>query len=240
MQVKICGITQPDQARAIAQMGATALGFICAPVSPRYVSPQQIRAIVEALLQEADGAPIPDRIGVFVDANLDEIVETAAIAHLTGIQLHGSESPAFCDQVRDRLPTLRLIKAIRLRPSTATPSPWADGLAQMQAYAPAIDWLLLDAYHPQQHGGTGLSLDWASLRNTQFPCPWFLAGGLTPDNIATALSLVTPSGIDLSSGVERAPGDKDLPRVASLFERLQAHHRQMAKGRSPLSDTKLM
>jgi phosphoribosylanthranilate isomerase len=85
-----------------------------------------------------------------------------------------------------------------------------------------VNTLLLDAYHPQQLGGTGKTLDWNMLQQFSPNCPWFLAGGLTPDNIVEALNQVKPSGIDLSSGVERAPGDKDLDKVAQLFARLQA------------------
>jgi phosphoribosylanthranilate isomerase len=84
-----------------------------------------------------------------------------------------------------------------------------------------VDTLLLDAYHPGQLGGTGQPLDWAALQQFSPLCPWFLAGGLTPDNILDALKQVNPTGIDLSSGVERSPGDKDLTKVARLFEQLQ-------------------
>ncbi len=90
----------------------------------------------------------------------------------------------------------------------------------MADYTSYIDTLLLDAYHPQQLGGTGQTLDWTMLQKFSPSCPWFLAGGLTPDNILDALSLVQPNGIDLSSGVETKPGDKDLDRVAKLFTRL--------------------
>ena len=87
-------------------------------------------------------------------------------------------------------------------------------------YTTCVDTLLLDAYHPQQLGGTGKTLDWTLLQQFNPSCPWFLAGGLTPDNIVEALSQVKPSGIDLSSGVESAPGDKDLDKVAKLFKKL--------------------
>lgn len=207
MRIKICGITKPQQGKAIAQMGATALGFICVPASPRYVTPAQIRAVVEQLPENID------RIGVFVNGSWEEISQTVA-AGLTGVQLHGDESPAYCHQLRQLLPNVEIIKALRVGSSQV--------LAQTAVYTSLVDTLLLDAYHPQQLGGTGKTLDWNSLRQFRPSCPWLLAGGLTPDNVLDALSQVSPSGIDLSSGIERTPGDKDLDRVAQLFNRLES------------------
>lgn len=208
MRIKICGITQPDQGCAIATLGATALGFICVPTSSRYVSPKQILAVIAQLPENID------RIGVFVNATLKEIWQTVTTCGLTGVQLHGDESPEFCHQLRCFLPNIEIIKALRVRSSQA--------LLQADVYASWVDTLLLDAYHPQQMGGTGKTLDWASLKQFQPDCPWLLAGGLTPNNVLDALNQVQPNGIDLSSGVERAPGDKDLTKVAQLFEELKA------------------
>ncbi|MBH8564068.1 phosphoribosylanthranilate isomerase [Nostoc sp. CENA67] len=206
MRVKICGITQSDQAVAIASLGATALGFICVPTSPRYVTTAQIQAAVAQLPKNVD------RIGVFANADISEISDTVINSGLTGVQLHGDESPEFCDQLRQVLPQVEIIKALRIRS--------VEHLDQTTNYAQYVDTLLLDAYHPQQLGGTGQTLDWQMLQQFSPGCPWFLAGGLTPDNIVTALSQVKPDGIDLSSGVELKPGDKDLTKVAKLFEKL--------------------
>ncbi|MCU0564977.1 MAG: phosphoribosylanthranilate isomerase [Oculatellaceae cyanobacterium Prado106] len=211
MRVKICGITQPDQGRAIANLGATALGFICVPQSPRYVRPEGIRAIVT-------DQPV-ERVGVFVDAPVEEIASVVAIGNLTAVQLHGSESPHFCQQVRQALPQVALMKAFRVRDRQT--------LQETLSYTSIVDTLLLDAYHPGslnpgQYGGTGHQIDWPTLQAFQPDCAWFLAGGITPDNILEALSLLQPDGVDLSSGVESAPGDKDLGKVATLFERLRA------------------
>ncbi len=206
MRVKICGITKPDQGQAIAQLGATDLGFICVQASPRYVTPVQIRAVVAQLV-----VPV-DRIGVFADATNSEIGQIVDQAGLTAVQLHGSESPDFCEKLRHSLSGVEIIKALRVR----TP----ECLNQAAIYGGCVDTLLLDAYHPQMIGGTGKTLDWVTLQQFFPSCPWLLAGGLTPDNILDALSELQPSGIDLSSGVERSPGDKDLNKVAQLFERL--------------------
>lgn len=210
MRVKICGITKPEQGCAIASLGATALGFICVPQSPRYVEALQIQRIVNRLPSKLD------LIGVFANATLEEITQILETGALTGIQLHGDESPQFCQQIREKFGALELIKAFRVKNS--------ESLAQIQFYSPYIDTLLLDAYHPHILGGTGQTLDWTNLDRVSLYLPWFLAGGLTPDNIAEALKHLNPNGIDLSSGVERAPGDKDLDKVAMLFEQIKNSH----------------
>lgn len=213
LRVKICGITQPAQGRAIAEMGAAMLGFICAPMSSRYVTPAQIAAVVSALPLDSETGDIAcDRVGVFVNASLEVIRETVAIGRLTGIQLHGDEPPAFCQQVKHVLPEMELIKALRIASREA--------LEQARLYDRVVDALLLDAYHPTLLGGTGHTLDWRGLQAFSPQTPWLLAGGLTPDNILEALALVHPDGIDLSSGVELAPGNKDLQKVAQLFRNL--------------------
>jgi phosphoribosylanthranilate isomerase len=208
MRIKICGITEPQQSIAIASFGATALGFICVPTSPRYVTIEQIQAAVAKLPDKID------KIGVFANSNISEIQQTVIASNLTGVQLHGDESPEFCHQLRQSLPQVEIIKALRVR-----------NLEQLETtanYIKYVDTLLLDAYHPQQLGGTGQTLDWQMLQAFSPSCPWFLAGGLTPDNIIDALNQLHPNGIDLSSGVELSPGNKDLNKVALLFQRLKS------------------
>ncbi len=207
MRIKICGITKPEQGKAIAALGATTLGFICVERSPRYVTPQQIASITEHIPSNVE------RIGVFANAREQEIVGTVTEASLTGVQLHGDETPQFCQSLRKLLPSnIELIKALRIKNF--------DSLTNAQIYYSLVDTILLDAYHPQLLGGTGTTLNWQDLTNFQPPLPWLLAGGLTPDNILEALRKVNPQGIDLSSGVERSPGDKDLDKVKQLFQQL--------------------
>jgi len=207
MRIKICGITQLDQGYAIAQLGATMLGFICVPSSPRYVPSEKIQIILNNLPKSIQ------TIGVFANTSIEQIYQIVLETGLTGVQLHGNESPDFCDRLRQMLPQIELIKALRIKCSAT--------LLQTQDYFNSIDALLLDAYHPQHLGGTGKTLDWNSLQQFSPPCSWFLAGGLTPDNIQEALQQLKPDGIDLSSGVERSPGDKDLEKVKQLFDRLK-------------------
>jgi phosphoribosylanthranilate isomerase len=206
MRVKICGITQPQQSLAITQLGATALGFICVPSSPRYVSIEQINLATSHVPDHVD------KIGVFANSTIFEIIKVVSSSSLTGVQLHGDETPLFCEELRQVLPNIELIKAFRVRS-------W-EQLETTPNYIGCVDTLLLDAYHPQLLGGTGKTLDWQVLQSFRPDLPWFLAGGLTPDNLLTALTQIHPHGIDLSSGVERSPGDKDLDKVALLFSRI--------------------
>ena len=205
MRVKICGITQITQGTKIAALGADSIGFICVEQSPRYITPDRIKAIADQLPATID------KVGVFANHSLTEITAVVQQANLTAIQLHGQESPEFCIQLRRLItPQIELIKAFRVKSPAS--------LAATAVYTDCVDTLLLDAYHPQMLGGTGKTIDWSDLAQFKPDLPWMLAGGLTPDNITNALTRLQPDGIDLSSGVERSPGDKDLELVARLFQ----------------------
>jgi phosphoribosylanthranilate isomerase len=206
LRVKICGITDVAQGKEIAAIGASALGFICVPSSPRYVTASRIGEIVAALPSDVA------KIGVFANADWETIVETASIANLTGIQLHGDESWEYIDRLKQILPDQETIKVCR--PKTI------EDLRLLNTYASLVDTFLIDAYHPQQLGGTGQTADWQMLADFHPQRPWLLAGGLTPDNVVAALSQLHPDGIDLSSGVENSPGNKDLAKVTALFANL--------------------
>lgn len=210
MQVKICGLKSPPQARAIAALGFRTFGFICVENSPRYVSPGQIQRVLESL------NPLDNltAIGVFANHSLPQLQGILHRTGLTGIQLHGDESPEFCQRVKHHFPHHQLIKALRLRQGV--------DLRLVEPYFTAVDTLLLDAYHPQQLGGTGKTLPWQQLQSFQPPLPWWLAGGLTPTNLPQALAILHPHGIDLSSGLELAPADKDINQVHHLRTRLEA------------------
>lgn len=209
MRIKICGITQAQQGKAIASLGASALGFICVERSPRYVTAKQIEEIVRQLPLKVD------KIGVFANETAETIAKIVAATHLTGVQLHGNETSEYCDRLRHLLPPeIELIKAFRIKT--------AQSLTEIEPYLHYIDTILLDAYHPQMLGGTGKTLNWQDLQQFKPPLPWLLAGGLTPDNILEPLARLSPNGIDLSSGVERSPGDKDLAKVEKLFAKLRS------------------
>ncbi len=206
MRVKICGITKLEQGRSITNLGATDLGFICVAASPRYVNNKQLVDLVPPL------APLVNCVGVFADATIATVVKTAQIANFGSIQLHGQETLAYCQELRQQLGAIEIIKAWRVKSN--------EDLPVIGRYRAVVDTLLLDAYHPQALGGTGHTLDWPQLLKFNPTVPWFLAGGLNPDNVRSALSQLQPAGIDLSSGVEISPGDKDLERVQRLFQAL--------------------
>jgi phosphoribosylanthranilate isomerase len=197
--VKICGITRPQDAERAVALGATAIGFIFWPSSPRRVGLEAARSI---------GRLVPAsvlKVGVFVDAPAAELARTAGEAGLDAVQLHGSESP---DLVRGL--EARVIKAVALG------SP--DAEAQIARWTGTT--LLLDAHDPVRHGGTGRVVDWDRAARLARLHDVILAGGLKPENVAQAVRRVRPAGIDVSSGVEQTPGVKDLVKLAALFDAL--------------------
>ncbi|WP_448534472.1 phosphoribosylanthranilate isomerase [Parathermosynechococcus lividus] len=204
--VKICGLTQAEQAVAIAQMRVSALGFICVPSSPRYIPPPAIAAITQQLPETVL------TVAVVANPTLEALDSLIHRSNVKAIQLHGHESPAFCQQVQQHYPHVQIIKALRVKSK--------DTLASIPHYIPYVTRLLLDAYHPQQLGGTGTPFDWRLLQHLSIACPWWLAGGITPENCRQAIAQTHPHGIDLSSGVEISPGIKDLGRVATLLKTL--------------------
>lgn len=191
IRIKICGITRPEDARAAAELGADAVGLVFAPVSPRRVVPAQALEICRAL------PPFVTRVGLFMDATADFVRSVLSAVPLDCLQFHGGEDAEFCRGFQRPW-----IKAI------AMADPGAEEL--MEDYADA-DALLLDSHAPGQAGGTGLAFDWQS-----FVSPartWILAGGLNPDNVAEACRTLKPPAVDVSSGVESAPGIKDREKM---------------------------
>jgi phosphoribosylanthranilate isomerase len=194
MLVKICGITRPEDATAAVDAGAGAIGFIFWPKSPRFVDPYRARHIVSAL------PPFVTPVGVFVNQPLDYINGVASLVRLGVVQLHGDETPQFAAAV-----SRPVLKAVSI------------GAVDMRTW-PLNIRLLLDVHDPLARGGTGRTIDWESAATMAAQRETMLAGGLTPDNVTDAIARVRPYGIDVSSGVERAPGIKDHQRLRALFE----------------------
>lgn len=200
-RVKICGLTDRGEAEACARLGAWGVGVVFAEGSRRRVSPERAREVLA-------GVPAGvARVGVFVDAAPDELAATARIAGLTHVQLHGRVDVA----AARRATGLPVIEGVPV-----------EGRASLdRARASAADLVLLDTHRPGTHGGTGEVFDWGVLEREPLGRPYALAGGLTPANVATAVARLRPELLDVSSGVERAPGRKDPDRV-SLFLRAVA------------------
>lgn len=208
MRLKICGITKLTQALAITELGVDTLGFVCVANSPRYLPAAQIRQITSQLPKQVS------KIGVFVNETIETILTVLEIAGLTGVQLHGDETPSYCAQLREVLPPVEIIKAFRYRDS--------QSLAFLQDYLPYVDTIIVDTYQKNVYGGTGKTFDWQQLRDFRPKKPWLLAGGVNADNILLALQTLHCDGFDVSSGVEVTPGNKDLNKVQQLVSLLNS------------------
>ncbi len=192
-KVKICGITNLEDALLSAKFGADALGFNFYQKSPRYISPEKAREIIRQLPDEVL------KVGVFVNESLEKLSEIAAVAKLDAIQLHGEETPEFVRDVKAKT-NLEIIKAFRVSPEFKP----EDVLGY------EVDAILLDAYNPKEHGGTGETFDWEIARKLQGIFPkMYLAGGLSQDNVADAILEVKPFAIDSCSCLEIEKGSKD-------------------------------
>jgi phosphoribosylanthranilate isomerase len=200
-------LTRPEDAAAAARLGAWALGVIFAPESPRRVDVDRAAAVLAAAPDTVE------RVGVFVNTPVSEISSIVEGCGLTAVQLHGEETPARCREIRERTGCL-VIKALRVADSESI-----AGVVQFDT-----DYILLDTYHPERRGGTGDTFDWrlaAALPSAERSGRIILSGGLSPENIATAIDAVAPCAVDVSSGIESAPGIKDGEALERLFDRLK-------------------
>jgi phosphoribosylanthranilate isomerase len=199
--VKICGITVPEDAVAAAELGASAIGIVFWPSSPRVVERERAREIVRAL------PPFVGAVGVFVN-QVTEAAEIAADVGLSAVQFHGDEAPASYDHF-----PVPVIKAVGVRDAAAL---------EQAASVPTDVTVLLDAADREKRGGTGRTIDWAIAAAIARRRRTILSGGLTPANAAAAIAAVTPYAIDVSSGVEAAPGRKDHAKLRALFAAVAA------------------
>jgi phosphoribosylanthranilate isomerase len=201
--VKICGITRPEDADLAVELGASALGFIFWPGSPRYITAESAGEIVRRNSGRVKS------VGVFVDQPPEEVMDIMDAVGLDFAQLHGAESPGYCRQILQR-GGYQVIKAIGLQ----------DGEPAMLDQYDQEMLILIDAHDPSRYGGTGRTVNWNSAREIAATRQTILSGGLNPENIARAVEGVRPYGVDASSGVESAPGVKDAVRLRRFFEAL--------------------
>ncbi|MBC7932868.1 MAG: phosphoribosylanthranilate isomerase [Rubrivivax sp.] len=198
-QVKICGITNTEDALAAIEAGAELLGFNFYRKSPRCVSPEDARRMVEQLPEHVKG------VGVFVNEDAEGVARIASDAGIATVQLHGDESPELCATLRD----LSIIKALRVGKDFRI-----EDVAKFET-----DAVLLDAYVKDFRGGTGHTFDWSIARRTRDVVRRLvLAGGLTPENVAAAVKYVRPYAVDVCSGVETAPGRKSFHLMQRFVE----------------------
>ncbi|WP_243439591.1 phosphoribosylanthranilate isomerase [Fundidesulfovibrio soli] len=197
--IKVCGMTLPEQVAAIDALGADFLGFIFAAKSPRCVTPGHVASIARGRAR---------RVGVFVEQSAAEVLSIMDEAGLDFAQLHAGQDEAFCREIGPE----RVIRAFWPQRHASL----AELEAELARFADSCAMMLLDA--GASGGGHGTSLDFSALAGLKVPRPWLLAGGLSPLNAQEALELARPAGLDINSGVETAPGVKDLDKVSQTID----------------------
>jgi phosphoribosylanthranilate isomerase len=202
-RIKICGMREMAEVAAVVAAGVDAIGLILVEQSPRYVDPEQAREIVKSL------PPFVEAVGVFVDQDAAKVNEIVRYCGLTKVQLHGAESPAYCAAIN-----CRVMKAFRVKDSLTR--------EDLLPYAGEVSGFLFDTFHEKVAGGTGQTFDWNLLEKLAPPRPVILAGGLTPDNVGEAIRQARPYAVDLNSGVELAPGRKDIAKVRAAIAQVAA------------------
>ncbi|MBM3518597.1 MAG: phosphoribosylanthranilate isomerase [Alphaproteobacteria bacterium] len=207
VRAKICGLNDPASVAAGVEGGAAFVGFVFYPPSPRAVTPAQAAALATGV------PPRVTKVGLFVDADDATLAATLATVALDMVQLHGGETPERVTAVRRRhgLPVMKALKIAA-----------AEDVARAAAYETAADWLLFDAKPPTSMtgalpGGNALAFDWRLVRGQRWRLPWMLSGGLDAGNVAEAVAISGASAVDVSSGVERRPGEKDTARISAFL-----------------------
>jgi len=197
-EIKICGITNREDAYAAVDSGVDALGFIFYKKSPRYISPEKAKDIIEEL------PPAVTKVGVFVNHDVSEVKTIFEFCRLNLLQLHGNESPDYC---RD-FPASLLIKAISPKPG--------DDLGILSHYP--IKAFLVDSYDPERYGGTGKTSNWELAATLSTMLHLILSGGLQKENIIDAIAAVSPLAVDINSGVEVSPGKKNHHKIREIVD----------------------
>lgn len=203
LRIKICGITNAPDAEAAVQAGADALGLNCFRGSKRYLDLERAAEWVQAIPAHTG------RVAVMVNPSLDEALAVARLPFISALQLHGSESPEFCAQLAKE--RIRFAKAIPVTTETSLP----------HVFSYATEWIVLDSASADSFGGTGQTFPWTVARRFILAHPQhrvILAGGLAPENVTRAVREVRPFGVDVTTGVESAPGQKDHARMRAFIE----------------------
>lgn len=199
VRIKICGITNLEDALRIARLKVNALGFVFYKKSPRYIEPQRAKMIIRRLPRNIK------RVGLFVNASEKNIKRIAKLCGLGVLQFHGDESPQFCTKFKG----YKIIKALRIKDKRS--------LNNLKRYA--VWAFLFDAYEKHKFGGTGRKFNWKIIKGIKLPAKYlFLSGGLTARNVNSAIKAIRPDWVDVSSAVESSPGKKDYRKVKKFIE----------------------
>ncbi len=207
-KIKICGITNEEDAKAAIDLGVDFLGFNFYPQSPRFIAPGKAKEIVSTL------SPGIAKVGVFVNEKISTIERTFRDCSLDFLQLHGDESVVFCEELKDKIPDCPIIKVFRI-----------DNEQEMDSilkFAKITDYYLLDTYSADKFGGTGRTFSWnLALQIKKMGRPIFLSGGLTPENVEEAVRKIEPFCVDVASGVESYSGKKNLEKMKLFVEKVK-------------------
>lgn len=201
IKIKICGITNLEDALFAAECGADALGFVQYEKSPRYIEKKRAKEIIEKL------PPFIKTVGVFVNSDLNGIFKAVSDCGFDLVQLHGDEDLTFCKEVKKKA---KLIKAFRIRNR--------DSIEDISRFSSLVNTFLLDTHVNEKYGGTGTCFDWGIVHEIKKYGDVILAGGLTSENISIVLKDIKPYGVDVSSGVEISPGVKDKKKVKDFIK----------------------
>lgn len=202
MKVKICGITNHEDAQKAVYYGAHAVGFIFHKKSPRYISPSKARKVIESL------PPLIVPVGVFVDLKEQAVRDICHFTRIKTVQFHGDEKPVYCKRFSD----FKIIKAFRIYDMF--------DFTTVEKYK--VDAYLFDTFQENISGGTGKTFNWRLLKDRKFTRPIILSGGLTADNIKNGIAEVQPYAVDVSSGLEKSPGIKDPVKIREFMNAIQA------------------
>ncbi len=207
IRIKMCGTTGIEDAMAAVDAGVDALGFIFYEKSLRNVDPETVRQIIDQL------PPFIDTVGVFVDRDREEVEEIIRYCRLGYAQLHGQESPKYCERLARFAPPCQVLKALRVGEHSSA--------ADISPYNDHVKGFLLDTYQKDSVGGTGKTFDWSLVNQLNIRKTWILAGGLNVDNVTKAIQAVMPYGLDVNSGVEKRPGEKDHEKIKNFVRRVR-------------------
>ena len=200
-KVKVCGMTNLEDALLAVNLGAWALGFIFYKKSPRYISPSKVQKIIQLL------PPFVTSVGVFVNQKEGAVKDIAKFCGLNTLQFHGDETPHYCQRFRD----YKVIKAFRIKDGFDISG---LGVFRVSAY-------LFDTYQENAYGGSGKTFNWDVIKDKKLNAPMILSGGLNPQNVRIAIETVKPYAVDVSSGVEKSPGKKDAALLREFFEKIE-------------------
>lgn len=205
--VKICGIKDPENMTAAIEAGANFIGFVFYEPSPRYIEPDIAKTLSQQLPTGVKA------VGLFVNPTDEYLEEITGFVPLDIIQLHGDESPQRVNAIREKF-AMPVMKAIRVAS--------AEDLSDLAEFEKAADWILFDAKSQSEYGGTGHAFDWGILKDMQLSKPWMLGGGLNAGNVKDALSILSPTAVDVSSGVEITRGQKDVRKIKDFIRAIKS------------------